>query len=62
MARYTVERALWDDADNCTGSTVILATDDRDAAIEAADRNHDNDTNGQTVVYDDTTIVYEAKG
>ncbi len=59
---YTVEHATWDDADNCTGSIVIMRTDDRAEAITAADRDHTTDPTGQTVVYDDTTIIYEAKG
>lgn len=62
MTRYTVEQATWDDADNCIGSIIILETDDQDEAIAAADRDHGSDPNGQTVVYDDTTIIYEAKG
>lgn len=62
MARYTVEQATWDDADNCTGSIVILDTDDFNDALTAANRNHADDPNGQTVVHDDTTIIYEAKG
>ncbi len=62
MARYTVEQATWDDDNNATGSVMILETDDRDEAFAAADRDHADDPTGQTVVYDGTAIIYEAKG
>jgi hypothetical protein len=62
VARYSVERAVWDEQDNVIGSTTVLETDDRDAAIQAADDDHAHDPGGQTVVYEDTAIIYEAKG
>jgi len=62
MARYTVERALWDAEDNATDALLIFETDEYVEAIAAADRDHAADPMGQTVVYDGTTIIYEAKG
>jgi hypothetical protein len=63
--RYSVERARWaPDSSDCIGSDVVLETDDLDEATDTAARDHDNDPNGQTAVYDTTTgeIVANERG
>lgn len=65
--RYTVEHSLYSADGDFTGIERILETDDRDEAIDVAERNQRDEPNGQTNVYDwganldNETLIHEVR-